>query len=76
LVPAVKTIALMVLAAILAIMIREAWSQSTTTTFTTGIVVATCGTPPTMSLGSGFSYTALHQAPLTLNTGGVLCGSS
>ena len=61
----------MIAAAILA---RSGWTQSTTTTFATAYVVATCGTPPTMNTaGNGFSYTADHQAPLTMNTGGALC---
>jgi hypothetical protein len=57
-----------------ALVVRPAWTQSTTTTFATAYVVTTCGTPPTMNTaGNGFSYTADHQAPLTMNTGGALC---
>jgi hypothetical protein len=48
-------------------------AQSTTTAFSTAYVVATCGTPPTLSVGTGMSYTANSQAPLTMNTGGSLC---
>jgi len=57
----------------LAILAREGWSQKTTTPFTTAWVVTSCGTPPTVGSGTGWSYSAGGQAPLTMTTGGALC---
>jgi len=56
-----------------AILIRQGWAQATTTPFTTGWVVAACGTPPVPSGASGWSYLAGGQAPITMTTGGALC---
>ena len=53
-----------------AILIREGWSQATTSPFSTGIVVTACGTAP---VGTRWTYAAGSQAPLTLDITGVLC---
>lgn len=58
-----------------AILMREAVSQSQTTTFATGIVVSSCSavTPP---YSSGlWTYQAKTQAPITMNPGGEICVS-
>lgn len=67
--------AIVIAAAMLAgaIMASTAWTQSTTTPFSTAWTVASCGTPPTVTAASGWSYVANHQAPLTMTTGGALC---
>lgn len=52
----------------------SAWlarAQSTTTPFTTGIVVSACGTAP-FSAGQ-WTYATGTQAPITMTAGGALC---
>jgi hypothetical protein len=55
-----------------AIIASSAWTQPYSTPLTTGIVVTTCGTPGP-AVGTQWTYTAGTQAPLTLDTTGVLC---
>lgn len=53
-----------------AILAHTAWTQSTTTSFATAIVVTACGTPVTSAM---WPYTNGTQAPLTMDTTGSLC---
>ena len=67
--------AIVVAAALLAgaVLANRAFSQATTAAPVVAYVVATCGTPPTVSTASGWKYSAGFWAPLTMNPGGAIC---
>ncbi len=62
--------ALFLLLGILLALAVQVWAQGTSTTpYTMGIVVATCGTPP-------YTYTAGTQQPITIGAAtGAICVS-